>query len=327
MLASLVLFISCAASTGSSSVNEEEEEKTASKINFITEDVNYNIQELAGALGKVNRIVDPAGNVVTGSGSNLGNRSAARFANGEELYYSYPNLLYFYAYLVEYDEFTNSDVLNWMEKNEFNSVSECSFHQGYKNVTLDPRKKYVEVCSEVDSNNKVIYGEIRIHYPRTNGETDGEGKFYGKACHFDPSFTIDLNAGKDIRTKEEAVYVYGDGWNEGENPYAGKTFKYLKYEYWSNGVLKDSQVRDGTITFEDDVIIYKQGNTTATMKYFWNTKHKCLYIIGTFGGGASRWELNGNELKSIWGIKCELYNGQVWKTYEDYQYNYYELIQ
>ena len=118
---------------------EEEKKKESAKINFITKNVDYNIQELAAALGVVNRIIDPEGNEVTGTGSV--NRSAARLMNGEELYYTYPNTLYFYAYLVEYNDFTNSDVLNWMETNEFNSVTDCSFHQGYSGITIDPHKK------------------------------------------------------------------------------------------------------------------------------------------------------------------------------------------
>ncbi len=307
---------------------EEEKKKESAKINFITKNVDYNIQELAAALGVVNRIIDPEGNEVTGTGSV--NRSAARLMNGEELYYTYPNTLYFYAYLVEYNDFTNSDVLNWMETNEFNSVTDCSFHQGYSGITIDPQKKYVEVCSDIDANNKVIYCSIRIHYPKNNQEVDGSGKLYGIDCGFDPTFTIDRNVGKNIKTKEDAIYVYGDGWNEGENPWTGKKFRFVKYEWVHNGVLKESNTagdEDSEMHFNDDVIICKEGNESFTIRYFWNAKYKLLYMLGTGGGCPRRFELNGNQLKSIWGVKFNSYNGEQWTTVEDYQYSYYELIE
>lgn len=331
LLACLALFISCAADVGGSSDDENEiEEVKKTKINFITKDVNYNIQKLAGALGDVNRILDSEGKEVTDSGSGIANRSAARFINGEEIYITYPNLLYFYAYLVEYNDFTNSDVLNWMETDEFHSVTNCSFHQHYESVDYNSQKKYVEVCSYVDENNKAIYCEIRIHYPRDNQEFDDGGKFYGKACNFDPTFTIDTNVGKNIKTKEVAIYVYGDGWNEGENPYLGKTFKLIKSEFWSNGNLRKSTPADRTqlLTFKEDVIIGNENNNTYSLKYFWNAKYKLLYVLGTGSGVPGRWELNGNQLKYIWGVKYQMINSSGEnKECSDYQYTYYELIQ
>ena len=328
LLASLVLFISCAGQVSGSSDDDEDTIEKKTEINFITKNVDYNIQTMAAALGDVNKIVDSDGHEVTGSGV-VSHRSAARFINGEEIYITYPNLLYFYAYLVEYNDFTNSDVLNWMEKDEFNSVTNCSFHQHYESVDYNSQKKYVEVCSYVDENNKAIYCEIRIHYPRDNQEFDDGGKLYGKACNFDPTFTIDTNVGKNIKTKEEAIYVYGDGWNEGENPYLGKTFKLIKSEFWSNGNLRKSTPADRTqlLTFKEDVIIGNENNNTYSLKYFWNAKYKLLYVLGTGSGVPGRWELNGNQLKYIWGVKYDEYDGEHWSTYEDYSYTYYELIQ
>lgn len=333
LLACFVLFISCAADVSGSSDDKNEKDVKKSEINFITKDVDYNIQTMAAALGDVNKIVDSDGHEVTGSGV-VNHRSAARFMNGEEIYITYPNLLYFYAYLVEYNEFTNSDVLNWMETNEFNSVTDCSFHQHYESVDYNSQKKYVEVCSYVDANNKAIYCEIRIHYPRTNGDTDREGKFYGKACNFDPTFTIDTNVGKNIKTKEEAIYVYGDGWNEGVNPWAGKKFRFVKFERIRNDKLQEpdpesqGNQEDEEIVFKDDVIVYTAGNQSYTIKYFWNAKYKCIYMLGTGFGCPSRWELNGNQLKCIWGVKYPVTrsNGDI-EVWEDYQYTYYELIQ
>ena len=333
LFACLALFISCTtqvAEPGNEEVEtkSEEKKKETTKVNFVTKNVDYNIQELAAVLGDVNKIVDPAGNEVTGTGAV--NRSAARFMNGEELYYTYPNTLYFYAYLVEYNDFTNSDVLTWMETNEFNSVTDCSFHQGYSGVTIDLQKKYVEICSYVDANNKAKYSEIRIHYPRNNQDTDESGKFYGKSCFFDPTFTIDTNVGKNIKTKEEAIYVYGDGWNEGVNPWAGKKFRFVRSEFLENGeLLESSTICDGLseMQFNDDVIISKQGNENYTIRYFWNAKYKLLYMLSTGMGCPGRWELNGNQLKYIWGVKFDEYNGQQWSTIENYQYTYYELVQ
>lgn len=325
LFACFTLFISCTTPVVES--ENEEKKKETTKVNFITKNVDYNIQTMAAALGTVNRIVDSNGNPVTGSGAV--NRSAARFVNGEELYLTYPNTLYFYAYLVEYNNFTNSDVLNWMERNEFNSVKECAFHQRYNGITIDPQKKYVEVCSYVDANNKAIYGEIRIHYPRNNQSVDDSGNLYGKSCFFDPTFTIDTNVGKNIKTKEEAIYVYGDGWNEGENPWAGKKFRFVRSEFFENGeLLESSTICDGLseMQFNDDVIISKQGNENYTIRYFWNAKYKCLYILGG-GGVPGRWELNGNQLKYIWGVKFDEYNGVQWSPIENYQYTYYELVQ
>lgn len=332
LLASLVLFISCAGQVSGSSDDDEDtiEKEKKPEINFITKNVDYNIQTMAAALGDVNKIVDSDGNEVTGSGV-VNHRSAARFVNGEELYFTYPTTLYFYAYLVEYNDFTNSNVLNWMETNEFNSVTDCSFHQGYSGITINPQKKYVEVCSYVDANNKAIYCEIRIHYPRNNQDIYDGGKFYGKACNFDPTFTIDTNVGKNIKTKEESIYVYGDGWNEGENPWKGKKFRFVKYEWYRNGALRETDTENNRgleMNFKDDVLVQTMGGQSLTSKYFWNTKYKCLYILGIGAGSPMRFELNGNQLKSIWGVKFYNINSSGVNTeYLDYQYTYYELIQ
>ena len=63
LLASLVLFISCAGQVSGSSDDDEEtiEKEKKPEINFITKNVDYNIQTMAAVLGDVNKIVDSDG--------------------------------------------------------------------------------------------------------------------------------------------------------------------------------------------------------------------------------------------------------------------------